>query len=69
MTFEDYMEEIRKINSELGDIAERTMKQAALGIANASNSGFVALMRQHANLTKRSHQLTEAMMKQLEIDN
>lgn len=52
MTFDDYMVEILRINNELLDISEKTKNQALLGIADASNPNFVALMRQHASLTK-----------------
>ncbi|MFY0859203.1 hypothetical protein ACA369_07745 [Enterobacter kobei] len=69
MTFEEYNEKIRIINTDLQDIAERTKNLAILGVANAANPNFVTLMQRYDRLIKQSSRLTEDMMKKLQIDN
>ncbi|EQA1695681.1 MULTISPECIES: hypothetical protein [Enterobacter cloacae complex] len=68
MTFEQYMAEIRSINEQLQDISNKTANQALANCANSSNPLFVDLMRRQADLTLRSHKLTEKMMEQLDIE-
>ena len=62
MTFDEYNAYMASITKELQTIADRTLNQALLGIADASNPMFVELMQRHAYLTKLSSEITEKMV-------
>lgn len=62
MTFDEYNAYMASITKELQAIADRTLNQALLGIANASNPMFVELMQRHAHLAKLSSEITENMV-------
>jgi len=68
MDIAEYNKIITNIHKQLQDIADRTANQAILGIADASNPAFIALMKQHAQLTKLSTELTERMLNQVQGD-
>lgn len=54
MTFGEYSAYISSITKELQAIADRTLDQALLGVADASNPMFIEPMQRHAYLTKLS---------------
>lgn len=62
MTLDEYNQRMTQINKELETIAQRTLNQALLGVADTSNEMFVELMQRHAHLTKLSSEITEAMI-------
>ena len=69
MTFDEYNAYMASITKELQAIADRTLNQALLGIANASNPMFVELMQWHAYLTKLSSEITEKMVAMLNTES
>ena len=62
MTLDEYNQRMTQIHKELETIAQRTLNQALLGVADSSNEMFVELMQRHAQLTKLSSEITEAMI-------
>lgn len=69
MTFDEYNDYMSSIAQELQAIADRTLGQALLGTADASNPMFVELMQRHAHLTKLSSEITEKMVAMMNAEN
>ncbi|MFD0950101.1 hypothetical protein ACFQ0F_06830 [Paraperlucidibaca wandonensis] len=69
MTFDEYNAYITSMTQELQTIAERTLNQALLGIADASNPMFIELMQRHAHLTKLSSEITEKMVAMMNFES